>query len=92
MGADKVEAVTIDGLAVRIDPVKLADWHTFSIIRRMQGAGQFQQLEAMFEIIEYATDQTEASIIAHLGGETAKAEDVIAIASKIIEAATPKNS
>lgn len=91
MGADMVEAVTIDGLAVRIDKAKLADWHTFSIIRKMQGAGQFAQLEAMFEIIEYATDQSEASIIAHLGGDTAKAEDVMNLAAKIVQAATPKN-
>lgn len=92
MGADGNKPVIIDGLAVRIFPERMSDWHTFGIIRRMQGADNYTQLDAMFELIAHVSDQTEATIVEHLGGDTAKAEDVVGLAIKIVEAANPKNS
>ena len=91
MGAAGNGAVVIDGLAVTVDRAKMSDWHTFRILREADGAGQYAQVEAMFKVIEHATDQTEESIVAHLGGESAQAADVIALCTKIIEAAAPKN-
>lgn len=91
MAKDEYKAVEVGGLAVRIYPERAADWHTFGIIRRVGDMTQFEQLDAMFEIIAHCTDQTEQSIVSHLGGETAKADEVIALAIEIIQAATGKN-
>lgn len=84
-------AVTIDGLAVRIDRERMSDWSTFRILRDADGKGQYAMVDAMFKVIEHATDQTEASIVAHLGGDGAQAADVIALCTKIIEACSSKN-
>jgi len=83
--------VEIDGLKVEVDSKKASDWHAFSLLRKANGADQFEQLAVLMELIEYITDQTEESIVAHLGGDTAQAADVIALVSGIIKAATPKN-
>lgn len=91
MGADMVEAVEIDGLTVRIDRAKMASWKVFDIIRKAEGKSQYEQIAALFGIIEYATDQTEQSIVEHLGGEDAPAADVLDLCAKIIGGATPKN-
>lgn len=82
---------TIDGLEVKVDTKRAADWHAFSLIRKASGADQFGQLAILLELVEYITDQTEESIVAHLGGDTAQAADVLSMVSKIIQAATPKN-
>lgn len=82
---------TIDGLKVNIDPKKASDWHSFSLLRKASGESQFEQLAVLLELIEYITDVDEAKIVEHLGGDTAQAADVIALVSKIIQAATPKN-
>ena len=50
-----------------------------------------EQLDILFEFVEYVTDQTQESIIAHLGGDTAQVKDVVSMLSKLVEAATPKN-
>lgn len=83
--------VEIDGLKVSIDQAKAADWHAFSLLRKANGLGQFEQLEVLMELVGYITDADEDKIVAHLGGDTAQASDVIAMVSKIIQAATPKN-
>lgn len=83
--------VTVDGLAVGIDDAKASDWHTLSILRMLDGANMYTQLSVMVELVEYVTDQTENSIVGHLGGDTAQASDVVALLGKIVEAATPKN-
>lgn len=83
--------VEIGGLKVEIDTDKAADWHTFSILRKSDGANGYGQLAVLFEVIEYMTDQSEASIVEHLGGESAKASDVINLATEIVQAATSKN-
>ena len=82
---------TIDGLAVNIDQAKASDWHAFSLLRKANGKSQFDQLAVLLELIEYITDVDEDIIVEHLGGDTAQASDVIALVSKIIQAATPKN-
>lgn len=82
---------TIDGLKVEIDQAKASDWHMFSILRKADGASSNEQIAIMFEAIEYMTDQTEQSIVEHLGGDTAQAADVLGIANRIIQAATSKN-
>lgn len=82
---------TIDGLEVKVDTKRAADWHAFSLIRKASGADQLGQLAILLELVEYITDQTEESIVAHLGGDTAQAADVLSMVSKIIQAATPKN-
>ena len=82
---------TIDGLAVNIDQTKASDWHSFSLLRKANGESQFDQLAVLLELIEYITDTDEGKIVEHLGGDTAQASDVIALVSKIIQAATPKN-
>lgn len=82
---------TIDGLAVNIDQTKASDWHSFSLLRKANGESQFDQLAVLLELIEYITDVDEGKIVEHLGGDTAQAADVIALVSKIIQAATPKN-
>jgi len=82
---------TIDGLKVEIDQKKASDWHSFSLLRKANGESQFDQLAVLLELIEYITDVDEDAIVAHLGGDTAQAADVIALVSKIIQAATPKN-
>lgn len=84
-------AVIIDGLAVHIDRERMSDWRTFRILREADGKGQYAMVEAMFKVIEHATDQTEESIVEHLGGDDAQAADVIDLCTKIIEAAAPKN-
>ena len=81
----------INGLSIEIDEAKASDWHMFSILRRSEGASQYEQVSLMFEAIEYMTDQTEESIVEHLGGETAQVADVIKMASEIVKAATVKN-
>ena len=91
MSLDGIEAVVIDGLPVRIDRSKMSDWKTFSILRKADGQGQYAVVDAMLEVIEHATDQTEASIVAHCGGEAAQAADVLELCSKIIKEAAPKN-
>lgn len=83
--------VEIDGLEVTIDQAKAADWHSFSLLRKANGLGQFEQLEVLMELVGYITDADEGKIVVHLGGDTAQAADVIAMVSKIIQAATPKN-
>ncbi|MBR3326770.1 MAG: hypothetical protein IKG22_05545 [Atopobiaceae bacterium] len=83
--------VEIDGLQVEIDQTKASDWHMFSILRKTDGASSNEQIAIMFEAIEYMTDQTEQSIVEHLGGDTAQAADVLNIANRIIQAATSKN-
>lgn len=83
--------IEIDGLKVSIDQGKASDWHSFSLLRKANGASQFDQLACLMELVEYISDQTEDSIVAHLGGDTAQAVDVIAFVSKVIQAATPKN-
>ena len=83
--------VEIDGLKVEVDTKKASDWHAFNLIRKAQGANQLDQLSVLFEFVEYVTDQTEESIIAHLGGDTAQVADVVALVAKIVSAATPKN-
>lgn len=82
---------TIDGLKVNIDQKKASDWHSFSLLRKANGESQFDQLAVLLELIEYITDVNEDIIVEHLGGDTAQAADVIALVSKIIQAATPKN-
>lgn len=82
---------TIDGLKVNIDQAKASDWHSFSLLRKANGESQFDQLAVLLELIEYITDVDEDIIVEHLGGDTAQASDVIALVSKIIQAATPKN-
>lgn len=82
---------TIDGLNVNIDQKKASDWHSFSLLRKASGESQFEQLAVLLELIEYITDVDEDIIVEHLGGDTAQAADVIALVSKIIQAATPKN-
>ena len=82
---------TIKGLKVEIDQAKASDWHSFSLLRKANKADQFDQLAVLLELIEYITDVDEASIVEHLGGDTAQASDVIALVSEIIKAATPKN-
>jgi hypothetical protein len=85
-------AVIIDGLAVHIDKERMSDWRTFRILREAERQeNQYALVDAMFKVIEHATDQTEESIVAHLGGDDAQATDVIALCTKIIEAAAPKN-
>lgn len=91
MGAADNGAVIIDGLAVHIDRERMSDWSTFRILREADGKGQYAMVDAMFKVIEHATDQTEESIVAHLGGDGAQAADVIALCTKIIEEAAPKN-
>lgn len=91
MSLDGIEAVTIDGLPVRIDREKMSDWKTFSILRKADGQGQYAVVDAMLAVIEHATDQTEESIVAHCGGEDAQAADVLELCSKIIKEAAPKN-
>lgn len=83
--------VDIDGLKVEIDQAKASDWHMFNILRKADGASSNEQIAIMFEAIEYMTDQTEQSIVEHLGGDTAQAADVLGIANRIIQAATSKN-
>ena len=82
---------TIKGLKVDIDQAKASDWHSFSLLRKANNADQFDQLAVLLELIEYITDVNEDIIVEHLGGDTAQAADVIALVSKIIQAATPKN-
>lgn len=91
MGAESIEAVTIDGLAVRIDRAKMSDWKTFNILRHASSMNQYEQIDALFQVIEHATDQTEKSIVEHLGGETAQAADVLNLCARIITESTPKN-
>lgn len=91
MSLDGIEAVVIDGLPVRIDKEKMSDWKTFSILRKADGQGQYAVVDAMIAVIEHATDQTEQSIVEHLGGDSAQTADVLDLCSKIIQAATPKN-
>jgi len=83
--------VEIDGLKVEVDSRKASDWHAFNLIRKAQDANQFDQLSVMLEFIGYVTDQTEESIIEHLGGDTAQVADVVSLVAKIVSAATPKN-
>ncbi len=83
--------VEIDGLEVKVDTTRASDWHAFSLIRKASGEDQFGQLAVLLELVEYITDQTEDTIVAHLGGDTAKAADVLSMVSNIIKAATPKN-
>lgn len=82
---------TIDGLKVNVDQAKASDWHSFSLLRKANEKSQFDQLAVLLELIEYITDVNEDIIVEHLGGDTAQAADVIALVSKIIQAATPKN-
>lgn len=86
-----MRTVTVDGLAVEIDDAKASDWHTLSILRKLDGASMYAQLAVMVELVEYVTDQTENSIVGHLGGDTAQASEVVELLAKIVEAATPKN-
>lgn len=81
----------IDGLQVEVNQERASDWHAFNLIRKASTAPQMEQLDIMFEFVEYVTDQTEESIISHLGGETAQVADVVSLLSKIVSAATPKN-
>lgn len=83
--------VEIDGLQVEVNQERAADWHAFKLIRKASTASQMEQLDIMFEFVEYVTDQSEESILAHLGGETAQVADVVSLLSKIVSAATPKN-
>lgn len=83
--------IEIDGLKVAIDQAKASDWHTFSLLRKANGKSEFEQFDILMELVEYITDQTEESIVAHLGGDSAQASEVIALVSQIIKAATPKN-
>lgn len=86
-----MKEIEIDGLAVKIDEGKASDWHMLGILRRMRGASEYDQLDILFEAIEYMTDQSEESIVGHLGGDTAQVQDVISLASNIIGAASGKN-
>lgn len=86
------ESVVIDGLTVRYDPERMSDWTTFNILRGLDGATQYRQVDALFQIIEHVTDQSEGTIVKHCGGGTAQAEDVINLCSRIISELTPKNS
>ena len=83
--------VEISGLNVSIDEAKASDWHTFSLLRKANGKGEFEQFDILMELVEYISDQTEESLVAACGGEGAQAADVIALVSQIIQAATPKN-
>lgn len=82
---------TIDGLKVEIDQAKASDWHTFSLLRKAKGEDQLGQLDVLLELVEYVSDQTEESIVAHLGGDSAQAAEVIEFITEVIKAATPKN-
>ena len=81
----------IDGLEIEFDEAKASDWHMFNILRKSDGANQYEQVSLLFEAIEYMTDQTEQSIVAHLGGDEAQVADVIKFTAKVIEEATSKN-
>ena len=82
---------TIDGLTVNIDERKASDWHAFQLVRKANSASQLDQMAVMFEFLEYVTDQTEQSIIEHLGGDTAQVNEVVALVAKIVKEVTPKN-
>lgn len=83
--------VEIDGLQVEVNQERASDWHAFNLIRKAGTVGQMEQIDILFEFVEYVTDQTQDTIIAHLGGDTAQVKDVVSMLSKLVEAATPKN-
>lgn len=86
-----VETIEVDGLEIAVDRAKLEDWHALSIIRRIHKADQFGQADLIFELIGYVTDQTEETIVAHLGGDSVSAQAVVDFIGKVFEAAAPKN-
>lgn len=85
--------VEIQGETIHVDDSKRTTWHMFELCGMVsdENASPFARLDAMFELVEYATDTTKADILAKFGGDDAELKDVMNYVGEIIQEITPKN-
>lgn len=83
----------IQGDTIGIDDAKAGTWKAFKLTGVISNPDNepFQRLQAMFELIEYATDTDEDTIVDKLGGDEADPNAVMAYALEVISAIASKN-
>lgn len=90
---DRIRTLDIEGLTVQVDTVKTGSWEAFKLLRKAREAtDDLDQFDAMLSLMEFATDQTEETIVEHCGGADAQFIEVVRIISLIVAGCYPKNS
>lgn len=91
VSATSTRTVEVDGLVVHVDDTKTKGWNAFRILSGVVGEVTPEAVDAMMAFIDLVTDTNEQAIIEHCGGDTATIEDVLRVASTIVEECYPKN-
>ena len=89
---ENIRTVEVEGITVHVDTVKTGSWEAFKLLRKArQAEDELSQFDVMVELMAYATDQSEETVVGHLGGEAAQMVDVVRIVSQIVSECYPKN-
>lgn len=89
---DNTRTLEIEGLKVTIDTEKTGSWQAFKLLRKsFEADSDLEQFDVMIKLMEFATDQTEDSIVEFCGGDNAQFLDVVKIVSQIVAGCYPKN-
>lgn len=90
----QLRTVEIDGDTWHVDDKKAKGWKSFELcgVLAKKNADVFEQADAAFELIEYASDCTREAIIDKFGGDDASPQEVVKYALQLVAEIAPKNS
>lgn len=92
-GTSPLRSVEVQGDTINVDDSKSGTWKAFEL-SAIIGDGNSSpnaRTNAMFGLIEYATDTTKQDIIDKLGGDNADAQSVMEYALEVISHIVSKN-
>ena len=83
----------INGRMFNVDDAAFKSWAAFEHIAIFSDENKtpFERTNAMFALLEVATDLKKQDIIELAGGESASVQDVLDILAKAVAKAAPKN-
>ena len=89
---DNTRIIEVEGMTITVDTVKTGSWGAFQLLKKArQETDELDQYQALVELIEYATDTTEAEVVEHLGGDNAQFLEVVRVMATIAGEIYPKN-
>jgi len=84
--------VEVNGIEFDVSTEKLAGWHVFQLLKQArQNTNDYEQIDAVMEIVTYITGLTVDEFVDMCGGEDMPITDIMQTATALIMEAYPKN-
>lgn len=83
----------VEGRTFSVDDSVFKKWESFELVTCVSDESKtpFERVNAMFALVELATDLKKQDVIDIAGGADAEIEQVFAILAQIVAKAAPKN-